>query len=170
MKTAVWFTFLLLLMPLIMPAQELNKTIQDSRFDVPVLIGYCDRDGLNEGDFGDIFHSEYDGYAPAKKYVRKLKKQAVDYSITLVLGTWCHDSREQVPRFYKVLDEAGIPGEVMEVICVDGYKKAGEIDLSSLNIERVPTFIFYREGEELGKIVETPEKSLEKDFLKIIRK
>ncbi len=169
MKTPLWFTFLLLIMPLFMPAQQLNKTIQDPRFDIPVLIGYCDRDGLNEGDFGDIFRSEYDEYAPAKKYVRKLKKQPVDYSISMVLGTWCHDSQEQVPRFYKVLDEAGIPGEVMEVICVDGYKKAGEIDLSALDIERVPTFIFYREGEELGRIIETPGKSLEEDFLSIVR-
>lgn len=169
MKTALWFTFLLLAVPLFMPAQELNTTIQDPRFDIPILYGYCDRQGLSEGDFGEAYKTEYEHYTPAKKWLRKLKKQDIDYTITLVLGTWCHDSQEQVPRFYRVLDDAGIPEENMKVICVDGYKKAGEIDLSGLDIERVPTFIFYRNGQELGRIVETPEKSLEEDLFNIVK-
>ena len=38
----------------------------------------------------------------------------------------------------------------------------------SLNIERVPTFIIYRNKNELGRIVEYPETSLEKDMLDIM--
>ncbi len=36
--------------------------------------------------------------------------------------------------------------------------------------ERVATFIFYRDGEELGRIEETPEGALEEDILKITEK
>jgi hypothetical protein len=36
-----------------------------------------------------------------------------------------------------------------------------------MNIERVPTFIFKRGGEEIGRIIETPDESLEADMLKL---
>jgi hypothetical protein len=32
----------------------------------------------------------------------------------------------------------------------------------------VPTIIFYENGKELGRIVESPEKTLETDILKIL--
>jgi ribosomal protein L30E len=39
---------------------------------------------------------------------------------------------------------------------------------ADLKVERVPTFIFYRDGKEIGRIVENPQKSLVEDFLEII--
>ena len=41
-------------------------------------------------------------------------------------------------------------------------------ETEGLNIEKVPTFIFYKNGIEIGRIIESPEKSIEKDFLKIL--
>ncbi|MEJ2614863.1 MAG: hypothetical protein P8Z35_07895 [Ignavibacteriaceae bacterium] len=37
-----------------------------------------------------------------------------------------------------------------------------------MKIELVPTIIFYKDEKELGRIVETPNDSLEKDILKIL--
>lgn len=37
------------------------------------------------------------------------------------------------------------------------------------HIERVPTFIVYADGRELGRIVETPEGSLEEHLVKILK-
>ena len=39
-----------------------------------------------------------------------------------------------------------------------------------MNIERVPTFIIYRGEKEIGRIVETPKKSLERDLWNIVKK
>jgi len=36
-------------------------------------------------------------------------------------------------------------------------------------IEKIPTFIFIMNGKEIGRIIESPNESLEKDMLKIIR-
>ena len=36
------------------------------------------------------------------------------------------------------------------------------------NIKRVPTFIFYKKGKEIGRYVEYARESLEKDLLKIV--
>ncbi len=45
---------------------------------------------------------------------------------------------------------------------------ADEVD--GMEIHFVPTFIFYRNDEEIGRIVEMPYESLEKDMLEIVLK
>ena len=168
MKITLWFILIALFLSISVQAQEKNKKIVDSRFEKEILIGYCDREGLREGEFGESFIYEYDEYTPKRKFVKKIRKQEPEYIIVLVLATWCGDSKEQVPRFYRILDEAGIPENIMNVICVDGQKAGGEISLENYHIERVPTFIFYRNGKEIGRIIETPEASLEEDMWDII--
>lgn len=150
-------------------AQELNKKITDERLEREVLIGYCDRAGLQGGEIGEHFMEEYNGYEPKAKYLKKIKYTDQNYEIVLVLATWCHDSKMQVPRFYRLLDLAGIDAGEMTVICVDGNKTGGDVSLEGKEIVRVPTFIFYRDGNEIGRIIESPEKSLEKDYWKIIK-
>ena len=58
----------------------------------------------------------------------------------------------------------------LEIIGTDRDKLAGDTDISSLNIEFVPTFIFYESDTELGRIVETPSETMEKDILQILNK
>jgi hypothetical protein len=40
--------------------------------------------------------------------------------------------------------------------------------VEELKVERVPTFIFYRDGKEIGRIIENPKTSLIEDFLEIV--
>ena len=169
MKKTVWFTLAVLIVCFSASAQEKNKKIVDERFEREVLIGHCDRDGLQESEFGETFTDEYTAYTPKGKFIKRIKRSAADYSITMVLGTWCRDSKEQVPRFYRILDEAERLPALKEVICVDGWKKCPDVPVSQLGIEFVPTFIFFRDGIEIGRIVEHPEQSLEKDFYSIIK-
>jgi thiol-disulfide isomerase/thioredoxin len=87
----------------------------------------------------------------------------------MVFGSWCGDSRRDVPRFYRILDELKFPDSKLAVVAVDRTKTANSKALKDLTIERVPTIFFYENNVLLGKIVETPEVSLEKDMLKIIQ-
>jgi thiol-disulfide isomerase/thioredoxin len=90
--------------------------------------------------------------------------------ITLVMATWCGDSRDWVPRFYKIMDQLGFKYKNLTLICVDREKKATGTNVEDLNIELVPTFIFYRKKMEIGRIIEVPVDLLEKDILKILIK
>jgi hypothetical protein len=50
-----------------------------------------------------------------------------------------------------------------------GRKKGGEkYFVLPLKIDRVPTFIFYKDKKETGRIVENPKKDLLTDFLEIV--
>ncbi len=169
MKTSLWFIMLTIFFSLSIDAQEMNKKIIDSELDKEILIGYCNRHALEEGEFGEYFMQEYQDYDADKQYIEKINGITGNVDIVLVLGTWCHDSKEQVPRFYSLLDDAKVPDDIITVICVDKDKSGGKLSIEHLRIERVPTFIFYRGGEEIGRIIETPESTLEQDMWNIIK-
>lgn len=148
-------------------AQEYD-TIHDNLPDSSIISGEFDRLELQTGDFGTIFLDEYRKYNVNNDLLSAIENHIYQYSITIVLGTWCGDSKEQVPRFYKILDKLDYNTENVKLIGVDKSKLAGDTDISSLNIELVPTFIFYKDGNEHGRIIETPNLTLEKDILSII--
>ncbi|MEP0861731.1 MAG: thioredoxin family protein [Ignavibacterium sp.] len=150
-------------------AQQFNNTTIDTVKNKKMLIGYCTRDAFQDTAFKDWFDEQYNSYQPDFEIVDKLEGKLDDISITIVMGTWCSDSREQVPSFYKILDEINYPSEKVKLICVDRKKKGLSNEADDLNIELVPTIIFYRNGEEIGRIIETPQESLEKDLLGIVR-
>jgi thiol-disulfide isomerase/thioredoxin len=89
-------------------------------------------------------------------------------NIVAVLGTWCGDTKEQFPVLRKILDDLQDSNISIEYIGVDRDKLAGETDISSLGIMFVPTFIFYEGSQELGRIIEIPEGTMEENMYKII--
>jgi len=151
-------------------AQQVNQQLYDSTLNEDILTGPCTRDALLENDFGSIFKSEYKLYKPLKQVISELKEEVGNIDeIVIVFGVWCGDSQEQVPRFMKVVDKAGIPSEHLTIIAVNRKKDAVVEDISSYNIKRVPTFIVYQNGKELGRIVESPSETLEEDLLAIAK-
>ena len=89
------------------------------------------------------------------------------------MGTWCGDSKREVPKFYKLLDEAQFPLDRLTMVGVSreraNYKQSPGGEEEGLHIARVPTFIFYKDGEEINRFVETPVQSLEEDVLQLLK-
>ena len=54
------------------------------------------------------------------------------------------------------------------MITVNRGKRTPDNLQKGFNIKRVPTFIFYKKGKEIGRYVEFPRTSLEKDILTIV--
>lgn len=161
---------LLLLTLSIVKAQQYNNSTIDTVKNKKMLIGYCTREAFQDTAFKDWFDEQYTNYQPDYDVLDKLEGKLDDISITIVMGTWCSDSREQIPSFYKVLDELNYSSEKITLISVDRKKKGLSDEADNLNIELVPTIIFYRNGNEIGRIIETPQESLEKDMLEILSK
>jgi thiol-disulfide isomerase/thioredoxin len=110
-------------------------------------------------------------YVPDQAIMEDLKQTDIsDYSITIVLGTWCPDSRREVPRFMKIADLWGFPAGRIRFLGTDINKIAPLADFPALGIERVPTFIFYKNNSEAGRIIEVPVTSLEQDTRDILRR
>ncbi len=114
--------------------------------------------------------SGYRDYHPDQAFMEELREADIsDMTITIVLGTWCPDSRREVPGFMKIIDLWGFPEEKIRFIGVDIDKVAPLQDYMELGIERVPTFIFYKNNSEKGRIIEVPVTSLEQDTRNILK-
>lgn len=151
-------------------AQNLNKKEMDKSHAREILINNCTRDSLIAfPEFKTAYDPNYANYTPDATVVAQLENVMKHEKITIVLGTWCGDSKLQVPHFYKVLDAAHINTDDVHIICVDGVKQADNGLIGNMNIQRVPTFIFSdKDGKELGRITEHPTKTLEADMLAIL--
>ena len=170
MKNLIVVLSFILLAGQALMAQKANTKVYDARLKQEVLAGPCNRQALTEGEFGTYFNPEYNDYKPSEQYINKLKEKINAVTIVVVFGEWCGDSQEQVPRFMKIMDAAGMKASNLKLIAVNRDKDAVIEDISPYHIERVPTFIVFNGDDELGRIVETPSTTLEEDLWKIINK
>jgi thiol-disulfide isomerase/thioredoxin len=168
-KNIFFAGLLLTLISLGTQAQDFNHSIDDPVRKRPVLVDYVDRDGLKTGEFALFYDEEYNGYRADAEVLSQLGiLLGEDIHLIIVLATWCGDSKREVPRFLKLLDELGFPDTSLTMIGVDSHKQAYEVDIEHLEVEYVPTFIVFRHDTEIGRIVEIPIVSLEADLLQIV--
>jgi thiol-disulfide isomerase/thioredoxin len=152
-------------------AQEVNKTIIDPDIDREILIGGTDEEGLQNPIFVEEWNLAKDEYTADKNTVKELKKyfrKHKNVQVKVFFASWCGDSKEHLPHFVKLVQKAKIRN--VKYIALSRKKSLPGEDISDYNIEFVPTFIVYKDKEEIGRIIETPELSLEEDLLKIISK
>ncbi len=164
------FTALILFLAIGANAQDLNKTIEDPNRHKQVMLNLCTRDSVTSfPEFKASYDANYSNYKVDSTVINELNKLMKGKKVTIVLGTWCGDSKYQVPNFLKIMDAAKINNESLKFIGVDGMKKAENGLIDSLNITRVPTFIFTdKKGKEVARITERPTETLEKDMLKLL--
>ncbi len=173
MKTLILSIFILG-MTAMAQTNNLNTTalkdtlIPDTESPDMILLGYCTRQTFQDTSFSWWFNSVYDMYEIDSTTADSLRDKLSNVNITIVMGTWCSDSRREVPKLFKILDYLKFPEDKVSILTVGRDMKALGNETDSLKIEKVPTIIFYRGSSELGRIVESPEVSLEKDMLKIL--
>ncbi|HEV7783094.1 MAG TPA: thioredoxin family protein [Chitinophagaceae bacterium] len=138
----------LLLVAYIFPAAAQTSTEKPK-----ILYGTCTKDSLAADPFGKWFNTGYDSYNPVPSAVSALKKQDLSaISIKIFFGTWCGDSKREVPRFLKLLSAISFPEKKIQLIAVGGsdslVKQSPQHEEAGLGIFRVPTFIVYKNGVE----------------------
>lgn len=108
-------------------------------------------------------------YVPIPDAVEKLK--AIDYLIRIevILGTWCPDSKKHVSAYFKIMEMVDNPLIVSSYIGVPEEKEKRLPYVEGKDIQRVPTFIVLIQDQEVGRIIEHPEKSIEEDLIEIIQ-
>ncbi len=133
------------------------------------ILGYFNPNRLAQQPYSEWYLNGFDDYQPDMKVIEKLSAiDKNDLSIKIVMGTWCPDSRREVPRFMKVLDLWNFPSSNVTFIGVDNAKLSPVGEYVTLDIHRVPTFIIFKNKVEAGRIIENPVTSLEQDLMNIL--
>lgn len=181
--------FILLLITLIFSCNSSKKTIENKKAEVikvkeiirvkakeitakknerGYLIGIANKASFADTPFKSWFDSRYSEYKTDATIIEKLKPIINDFTIKGFMGTWCGDSKRGVPRFYKILEETGFDQSYFELVTVGRNKKTPDNLQEGFDLLRVPTYIFFKDGKEVGRYVERPRETLEKDILKIL--
>ncbi|HVR98887.1 MAG TPA: thioredoxin family protein [Thermoanaerobaculia bacterium] len=109
---------------------------------------------------------------PGAEAARALTGVEPGAEVTVFLGTWCGDSRRELSRLWRALDQIGTAGGTLpfqiRYIAVDREKKQPADLVAENDIHYVPTLIVRRGGRELGRIVETSPNGVEQDLLALL--
>ena len=154
------------------PARALNMEATDKKGNL-ILLGKGTRERLAQPPFDVWYTKNYENYTVDSNTAALIKPLLKNKQFFLFIGTWCPDSRREVPRIYKLLDYCGIPASQIELINVDyhdsAYKQSPTHEERGLQIHRVPDLLVYEKNKELGRVVESPVTSWEKDLLVILQ-
>jgi hypothetical protein len=120
---------------------------------------------------GQEWKDKYDKYEPPAELLNNLKGMiGSNLKIDVYLGLWCPDSRNNVPPFIKILDHLGVTIPVRYFGVPRKASKDVKYYVEEMDVQKVPTFIVYRDGKEIGRIVENPKESMLADFMAIVAK
>jgi thiol-disulfide isomerase/thioredoxin len=132
------------------------------------LLGHVTRAALHEyAPWNALWEPPY---LPDPAAVATIKAQAKSVTVLVIMATWCPDSKREMPRYFATMDAAGVGDAGLTMVGVDRTKKDGEGLTEKWAITRVPTFVFFRDGKEIGRFVEkTPAgTTFEAELAKIL--
>src|SRR5688572_19873987 len=136
----------------------------------PAFTGKTDAAILADKATCTWYQPTYESYKPDAAAVTNLKKALPkDASFLVFGGMWCSDTQNLLPKFFKTLDEAGIPRKNVQLYLVDEQKNSPDKLEKQYGVNNVPTFIILQKGEEKGRVVETVKQSIEADLLKLLQ-
>ena len=152
--------------------QVINTEIKNANGQL-ILAGHASPAVLGWPNYKNWFDQSYNTYSTDTNSVLQLRPLLKGKTMEIFLGSWCGDSRREVPRMLKILQQAGVDTNRLALIFVDNaaasYKQSPQHEEQGKNIHHVPTFIVYEGKKELGRIIESPVLSLEKDLLSILK-
>ncbi len=145
---------------------------QENSNNKPQFLGKINKEALLQIPYNQWFQKEYDNYIPDTTALSELKTRLPSYTIKAFMGTWCGDSKRQIPRLYKILEAIDFSLDRLTLVAVsrdrNTYKQSPGGEEEGLNIHRVPTIIVYENGKEINRIIESPVLTIEKDLLHIL--
>ncbi|MEH6705595.1 MAG: thioredoxin family protein [Galbibacter orientalis] len=150
------------------PTETTTKKSEVEKAKDDILVGYHTREDLEKEPHNEWFVNTYNEYKVAPEIINSLKPLVKNLEIKIFMGTWCSDSQREVPHFFKIMDEADYAYKNLTLITMTREKTTPENLEEGLNITNVPTFIFYKDGKEMNRIVEYTIETLEKDMLNIL--
>ncbi len=149
----------------IVPAAWAQTTAVDSVTHQEILIGPVERSAF---DTTSWYRSNSDLYTPTRELISRIDSLDTGDSVAVVFGSWCPDSHMWVPIFLSITDSTSLAGKI-GFIAVPRSKGEQARLTPGLNIEKVPTFIFYRGGKEIGRIVEEPQGDIGENIVNILK-
>ncbi|HEX8332959.1 MAG TPA: thioredoxin family protein [Segetibacter sp.] len=141
-------------------AQRTLKVTETRTYEVThdaeskILKGYIDRATI-ENDTSFKWFKENMKYGTANAAaVQAFQTNGNNVHFVVFGGTWCHDTQNLLPVFYRLADKGGVSNDKITLVGMDRAKTALNGFEKAFKITNVPTFIVMKDGKEIGRVVE----------------
>lgn len=112
---------------------------------------------------------EYRRYTPYYRALDELKQEKQAVEVLAFYGVWCKDSRREIPRLLKLVDQLAVEQDFyVQLVPVDEQRKRQDGGRPVV-IEKTPTMVVYRNGEEIGRIVEKARPEIAVSLARLLR-
>lgn len=150
-------------------AQFNFEVSKDDQSGQTMFLGRCTFDDISDEASFDWFTMSSNNYNPEPIIIEELKKSLPSCQLYIFMGTWCEDTHNLLPKLYKTMLLSRCYTNY-KMYGVDRNKKSKDNEQEAFKVTNVPTIIVMKNGEELGRIVETTKGTIESDLLKILEK
>jgi thiol-disulfide isomerase/thioredoxin len=122
-----------------------------------VLRGLITRADIENDTAFNWFKKNYNLGKPDVNAVAAFKQHANDFKMLVFAGTWCPDTQNLLPEFYRLTDASGYADSCITLVGVDNAKTTLNNLNTTFHLVDVPTFIVMKNGKEVGRVVEYGE-------------
>lgn len=122
-----------------------------------VLRGLIARTDIENDTAFSWFQKNYKLGRPDANAVAAFKQHAGDFQMLVFAGTWCPDTQNLLPEFYRLTDASNYADSNITLIGVDNSKTTLDNLNKTFHLVDVPTFIVMKNGKEVGRVVEYGE-------------
>lgn len=128
------------------------EIVPDSK--AKILKGFLQRSDIEQDTSFKWFKTNYSLGSADANAVAAFKNHASEFRVIIFAGTWCEDSENLLPQFYRLADKSGFSAENILLIGVDRAKTAPNNLENFFNVTMSPTFIIMKDGKEVGRVEE----------------
>lgn len=158
-------TSLILLLQIVLLSSAISQTFTNDRGDVH-LWGIVTSDHFKAEPYAEWFTKNQQDYTSTLTKTDGNNLKGV--KVKAFLGTWCGDTKYLLPKFSEAWEAMGLAEDQIEYIALhvedEKYKQGPNKETNDYNIHKVPTFVFEKDGEEIGRIVERTVFDLDTDI------
>ena len=119
-----------------------------------ILKGFISKQDLATDTAFAWFAQNQSGYVPEQNALLAMRANKDSINIIAFGGTWCGDTKNILPKFYRLTEVAGLSPDRITLFGVDRNKKTIQHLSEAFGITHVPTLIVMKNGREIGRVVE----------------
>ena len=124
---------------------------------------------FSSGDYNEWYLKNSRDYKTSISFEESKNLKNID--VEIFVGTWCGDTKYLVPKFIETWNQLGLDTNRLHITALHNegknYKQGPNNETIGKNIHKVPTFIFSKSNNEIGRIVERTVFDLDTDILLI---